>query len=84
MQRPGRNWIARSRYAEGVASADRDTRIRQAEARFEEELDRAGESICIASLPLLVDEVASAAAGGDEALASEIEVRLRRRAGLHV
>jgi hypothetical protein len=66
-----------------VDGADRDTRIRQAEERFEEELDRAGESICISSLPLLVDEVA-AAAGGDEELTSEIETRLRRRAGLHV
>jgi hypothetical protein len=66
-----------------VVPADRDTRIRQAEAGFEEELDRAGESICISSLPLLVDEVAAAAAGDDEDLASEIETRLRRRAGLH-
>jgi hypothetical protein len=66
-----------------VVSADRDRRIRAAEERFEEELDRAGESICISSLPLLVDEVAAAAAGGDEELASEIEARLRRRAGLH-
>lgn len=66
-----------------MVPADRDARIRQAEARFEEELDRAGESICIASLPLLVDEVTAAAARGDEELAAEIEARLRRRAGLH-
>jgi len=66
-----------------VASADRESRIRQAEAQFDEELERAGESICISSLPLLVDEVAAAAAGEDEELASEIEARLRRRAGLH-
>jgi len=66
-----------------VGRADRDTRIRQAEERFEDELDRAGESICISSLPLLVDEVAAAAAGEDKELASEIEARLRGRAGLH-
>ena len=66
-----------------MGGADRDTRIRQAEERFEDELNRAGESICISSLPLLVDEVAAAAAGSDEELTSEIEARLRRRAGLH-
>jgi hypothetical protein len=66
-----------------MGGADRDTRIRQAEERFEDELNRAGESICISSLPLLVDEVAADAAGGDEELVSEIEARLRRRAGLH-
>jgi hypothetical protein len=66
-----------------VASADQDRRIRQAEERFEAELDRAGESICISSLPLLADEVAAAAAGRDEELAAEIGQRLRRRAGLH-
>jgi hypothetical protein len=66
-----------------VGRADRDTRIRQAEERFEDELDRAGESVCIWSLPLLADEIAAAAAHGDEDLASEIEARLRRRAGLH-
>ena len=66
-----------------MGGADRETRIRQADERFEEELVRAGESICISSLPLLAGEVAAAAAGDDEELASEIETRLRRRAGLH-
>jgi hypothetical protein len=65
-----------------MRTAERDARIRKAEQQFEDELERAGESICISSLPLLVDEVAHAIAGGDEALAAEIEVRLRRRAGL--
>ena len=64
--------------------SDRDARIRLAEQQFEDELERAGEAICISSLPLIVDEVVAEAAGGDEALAAEIEVRLRRRAGLHV
>jgi len=66
-----------------VGPSDRDARIRLAEQQFEDELDRAGEAVCISSLPLLVDEVAAEAAGGDEALAAEIEARLRRRAGLH-
>jgi hypothetical protein len=64
-------------------AADRDALIRQAEQQFEDELRAAGESVCIASLPLMVDEVAAEAAGGDAELAAEIEVRLRRRAGLH-
>ena len=63
--------------------SDRDARIRLAEQQFEDELERAGEAICISSLPLLVDEVVAEAAGDDEALAAEIEGRLRRRAGLH-
>ena len=66
-----------------MSATDREARIRLAEQRFEDELQRAGESVCIASLPLLVDEAVAAAAGDDEGLASEIETRLRRRAGLH-
>jgi hypothetical protein len=64
-------------------SAHRDALIRGAEQRFEEELEAAGESICLASLPVRVDEVAAEAADGDGELAAEIEARLRRRAGLH-
>jgi hypothetical protein len=64
-------------------SAHRDALIRGAEQRFEEELEAAGESICLASLPLMVDEVAAEAADGDGELAAEIEARVRRRAGLH-
>ena len=63
--------------------SDRDARIRLAEQQFEDELERAGEAICISSLPRIVDEVVAEAAGDDEALAAEIEARLRRRAGLH-
>ena len=66
-----------------MSTADHDARIRLAEQQFEAELERAGESVCIASLPLLVDEAVAAAAGDDKGLASEIETRLRRRAGLH-
>jgi hypothetical protein len=64
-------------------AADREMLIRRAEQRFEAELQAAGESICIASLPLIVDEVAAEVAGGDGELEAEIESRLRRRAGLH-
>jgi len=67
-----------------VGLSDRDARIRLAEQQFEDELERAGEAICISSLPLLVDEVVAEAAGDDEALAAQIEARLRRCAGLHV
>ena len=64
--------------------SDRDARIRLAEQQFEDELERAGEAICTSSLPLIVDEVVAETAGDDEALAAQIEARLRRRAGLHV
>jgi len=63
--------------------ADRDALIHRAEQRFEAALQAAGESICISSLPLIVDEVAAGVAGGDGELEAEIEARLRRRAGLH-
>ena len=66
-----------------MSVSDRDARIHLAEQRFEHELERAGESVCIASLPLMVDEVVAETAGDDERLATEIESRLRRRAGLH-
>ncbi|HET7171595.1 MAG TPA: hypothetical protein VFI18_08160 [Gaiellales bacterium] len=66
-----------------MSASDRDARIRRAEQRFEDELERAGESVCIASLPLIVDEVVAETAGDDQRLATEIESRLRRRAGLH-
>jgi hypothetical protein len=67
-----------------VGLSDRDARIRLAEQQFEDELERAGEAICISSLPLIVDEVVAETAGDDEALAAQIEARLRRRAGLRV
>jgi CBS domain-containing protein len=52
-------------------------------ALFEERLQAEGEGICIASLPMLADEIAADAAGGDTALEAEIAAALRRRAGLH-
>ncbi len=66
-----------------MSASDRDARISRAEQQFEDELERAGESVCIASLPLIVDEVVAETAGDDQRLATEIESRLRRRAGLH-
>ncbi|MGH3076140.1 MAG: hypothetical protein ACRDQC_14480 [Gaiellales bacterium] len=66
-----------------MSAVDRHERIRLAEQQFEDHLERSGESVCISSLPLLVEELATDAAGDDEALSSEIELRLRRRAGLH-
>jgi hypothetical protein len=66
-----------------MCTVDRHEPIRLAEQGFEEQLERSGESVCIASLPLLAEEAAADAAGDDEVLASEIEQRLRRRAGLH-
>lgn len=55
----------------------------RAMALFEERLQAEGEGICIASLPLLADEIAADAAGGNAALEAEIAASLRRRAGLH-
>jgi CBS domain-containing protein len=52
-------------------------------ALFEERLQAEGEGICIASLPMLADEIAADAAGGDAELEAEIAAELRRRAGLH-
>jgi hypothetical protein len=57
--------------------------IAQAERAFEARLASLGEGVCIASLPLLADEVAAEAAGGDERLAALIRSRLRCRAGLN-
>jgi hypothetical protein len=42
-----------------------------------------GDSACIASLPLLADEIAADAAGDDPALTAAIAARLRARAGLN-
>ena len=56
-------------------------------ARAERELDarlaELGESACIASLPLMADEIAAEAAGDDAELAEAIAERLRARAGLN-
>lgn len=56
----------------------------RARSRFEVILGQQGESICIASLPLMVEEIAADEAGGDANLELELVVQLRRRVGLFV
>ena len=41
-----------------------------------------GEALCIASLSMVIDEIAAEEAHGDEAYEAEITARLRHRAGL--
>lgn len=50
--------------------------------RFEAQLAWYGEAVCIASLPLVIEEVAAEEADGDETIEAEITARLRHRAGL--
>lgn len=61
----------------------REAAIARAELRFETYLTAEGEAVCLASLPLVVEQVAADQAGGDASLRAEITARLRRRAGLH-
>jgi hypothetical protein len=67
----------------GHATA-REAAIARAELRFESYLAAEGETVCVASLPLVAEQVAADQAGGDASLCAEITARLRRRAGLHV
>ena len=66
----------------GDAHTAREAAIALAELRFESYLTAEGEAVCVASLPLMVEQVADQA-GGDASLRAEITARLRRRAGLH-
>lgn len=63
---------------------DRDAALTRAASRFEALLHVRGEAICIASLPLMVEEIAGEEAGGDADLEAELVAQLRRRAGLSV
>jgi hypothetical protein len=56
----------------------------RARSRFEALLSLHGEGICIASLPLMVEELAAEEAGDDHAVELELITQLRRRAGLSV
>jgi hypothetical protein len=56
----------------------------RARSRFEALLSLHGEGICIASLPLMVEEIAAEEAGDDHPLELEVITQLRRRAGLSV
>jgi len=67
----------------GDAQTAREAAIARAELRFESYLTAEGEAVCLASLPLVVEQVAADQAGGDASLRAEITARLRRRAGLH-
>lgn len=68
----------------GHAERAREAAIARAELRFEGYLTAEGDAVCIASLPLVAEDVAADQAGGDASLRAEITARLRRRAGLHV
>ena len=62
---------------------DRDVGMANARRRFEALLADQGEGVCLASLPLLVEEIAAEEAGGDAELEAAIVAQLRGRAGLH-
>src|SRR5204862_4686114 len=85
--RPGQRARARlsGGYSFGVGAEP--TGIGDPLERAMQELDarlaEMGESACIASLPLLADEIAADAAGDDPALAAAIAGKLRARAGLN-
>jgi hypothetical protein len=64
-------------------STDARPELAAAERELDARLAELGESACIASLPLLADEIAADAAGDDPALAAAIAERLRARAGLN-
>jgi hypothetical protein len=67
-----------------TAEAERDAAMSRARSRFEVILRQQGESICIASLPLMVEEIAADEADGDGDLEVELIAQLRRRVGLSV
>jgi hypothetical protein len=51
--------------------------------RFETYLADHGESVCLASLPMVIDEIAEETSGGDQAVCQQLVAELRVRAGLH-
>jgi len=67
----------------GHARTAREAAIARAELRFEAYLAAEGEAVCVASLPLMVEQVAADQASADALLCAEITARLRRRAGMH-
>jgi hypothetical protein len=60
----------------------RGAALASADRRFELLLQERGETVCIASLPGLAEEIAEAEAGGNQELEAAIVRRLRARAGL--
>jgi hypothetical protein len=67
----------------GRAETAREAAIARAELRFESYLAAEGEAICLASLPMMAEQIAADQSGGDATLCAEITARLYRRAGLH-
>jgi hypothetical protein len=67
----------------GHAETAREAAIARAELRFESYLAAEGEAICLASLPMMAEQIAADQSGGDATLCTEITARLYRRAGLH-
>jgi len=59
----------------------RDEVIERARRRFDAVLAEEGKGICIASLPLLAEEIAGEEAGGVPVVEAEIVSLLRQRAG---
>ena len=57
--------------------------LTNATLRLEAQLALLGEAVCIASLPLLVEEIAAEESHGDPALEADITKALRTRVGLH-
>jgi hypothetical protein len=64
--------------------SEREAVMARARSRFEALLSLHDEGICIASLPLMVEEIAAEEAGDDHPLELELITQLRRRAGLSV
>jgi hypothetical protein len=67
----------------GHVETAREAAIARAELRFESYLAAEGEAICLASLPMMAEQIAADQASGDATLCAEITARLYRRAGLH-
>jgi hypothetical protein len=61
----------------------REAAVARAELRPETYLTAEGETICLASPPLVVEQAAADHAGGNASLCAEIAARLRHRAELY-
>lgn len=59
------------------------TELTNATRQLEAHLASVGDSACIASLPLLVEEIAADESHGDRQLEAALVYALRRRVGLH-
>ncbi len=75
---------AGAHYDERCMASAPDTPSAVAALRFEHYLATHGESVCLASLPFTIDEIATEVAAGDPELYERVVAQLRQRAGLHV